>query len=239
MSRIRVAGLTKCYRNPWTWKKIPVLEGLDFEIQRGEVFALLGLNGAGKTTTLKILAGLVRRSSGRFYWEGEEVESLSSMDVSFLPEEPYFYDHLTVLESLDLYGVLWGLSTAERRARIQELLEQMRLRKVRHQRVRTLSKGMHQRLGMAQALLRLCNLVLLDEPMSGIDPIGRRDFREIILSLKREGHSVIFSSHVLSDVEEVSDRAGILVSGRLRKIVSLEKGNVPTLEEVFLQEAGL
>jgi ABC-2 type transport system ATP-binding protein len=236
MSRIKVVDVAKFYRHPWSWKKIPALDGLNLQLEKAEVFALVGPNGAGKTTTLKILAGLLRPSHGKIYWNEQKVDSSSPFEVSFLPEESYFYDHLTVQESLDLYGVLWGLPKRERRSRIDRLIEQMELGEKRNQRIRALSKGMHQRLGMAQVLLHPCNVALLDEPMSGLDPIGRREFREIIVTLKNEGRSVLFSTHVLSDVEEVADRVGILIGGKLKETVVLKgKETSARLEEIFLQ----
>jgi ABC-2 type transport system ATP-binding protein len=197
---------------------------LSFRVERGEVFGYLGPNGSGKTTTLKILVGLLRPDSGRIAILGHSHEEAAwRYRTGFLPEHPYFYDYLTPLEYLDFVGRLLGMSGTARRERSAELLDRLGLVRARHVALRRFSKGMVQRLGLAQALLNDPELVFLDEPMSGLDPLGRHLVRDLILSLKRAGKTVFFSTHILSDAESLCDRVALLRAGRLVNVGRLDQ----------------
>jgi len=205
-------------------RKVTALQGLDLKIDAGEIFGFLGPNGAGKTTTLKILMGLIHPTSGRASLLGRPLGDVGvKQQIGFLPESPYFYDYLTADEFLLFYGQLFGMSRVELKRRIDELLDLVGLEKSRSLRLRRFSKGMLQRVGLAQALINDPQLVMLDEPMSGLDPIGRKEVRDLILHLKEQGKTVFFSSHILSDVETICNRVGILINGRLREIGSVEE----------------
>ncbi len=222
---LEVVAVSKHFYHPWTFRRIPVLEELSFSVREGEVFGLIGHNGAGKTTTFKILTGLLRPSRGQVLWLGRaEVGLAARCFVGFAPEQPYFYDYLTVRETLDFYARLYGLPSGERRARVAQLAERFGLSPKLDSRLRTLSKGNLQRLAVAQAILHRPKLAILDEPMSGLDPLGRRSMRELIAELAAEGTTVLFSSHVLSDAEMLCHRVAILARGRLQEIVDLNGG---------------
>jgi ABC-2 type transport system ATP-binding protein len=218
---LEVSGLTKYFRNQWNFRRTCVLDNLNLRIQSGEVFGLIGPNGAGKTTTFKLLVGLLRPSRGEISFCGSPLQPAAHSAIGFLPEQPYFYDYLTVTETLDFYGRLYGLTAAARRRRVAELIEQVQLTAKRDSGLRTLSKGTLQRVGIAQALLNQPRLVILDEPMSGLDPTGRRYMLDLIRSLRQQGTTVIFSSHILPDAEALCTRVGILVQGQLREVVDL------------------
>lgn len=218
MLAIETTNLTKDYPVGF-WRKRPkrVLEGLSIQVEKGEVFGLLGPNGAGKSTTLKILLHLVFPTSGTARILGKELHDVSAHErIGFLPENPYFYDYLTAEEFLNYAGALFSLPAAERRRRTVRLLEQVGLTGSRNLQLRKFSKGMVQRLGIAQALINDPELVFLDEPMSGLDPLGRREVRDLILGLKEQGKTVFFSTHILSDAETLCDRVAILNLGRLQ-----------------------
>ncbi len=200
------------------WRPVPrrALDGLTLEISRGEVFGLLGPNGAGKTTTLKLLLQLVRPTSGRVDVLGRPAGDRAVRGrIGFLPEQPSFDDRLTAQELLTYFAGLFGLDGDRRRARIAAVLDLVGLTADQRRPLRQFSKGMMQRVGLAQALVNNPELVILDEPMSGLDPIGRRDVREIIWRLRDDGRTVIFSSHILSDAEALCSRVAILARGRL------------------------
>ena len=216
MSAITIKDLSKEYRVGFLRKKVRVLSELSLHVEQGEIFGYLGPNGAGKTTTLKILMGLVRPTSGEAKVLGQALGDVKAKQrVGFLPEQPYFYDYLTGRELLNFYGQLGGLRRSDRQERIEKLAHQLRIESALDLPLRKYSKGMLQRIGLVQTLLNDPKLLLLDEPMSGLDPIGRRDVRDLLLGLREEGRTVFFSSHVIPDVEMVCDRVGILVSGRL------------------------
>jgi ABC-2 type transport system ATP-binding protein len=187
---------------------------LSLTVSKGEIFGLLGQNGAGKTTAIKIVLGLVFPDAGtvRLFGRKNTVVAVKER-IGFLPENPYFYEYLTGEEFLDYCGRLFGYSAYERHRRIEAILERVGLRSRSGEQLRKYSKGMLQRIGLAQALINDPDLVILDEPMSGLDPIGRREFRDIILSLKERGKTVFFSSHILSDAEALCDRIGIVKDG--------------------------
>ena len=196
---------------------VDAVRGVDVEVQRGEIYGFLGPNGAGKTTTIKMLLGLVHPSAGSGTLLGQPLGSKDARaQIGYLPEHPYFYDHLLPLEFLDFYGKLFSMSAQERRSRSLELIERVGLSHAMKRPIRKFSKGMVQRLGLAQALINTPQLVILDEPLSGLDPMGRKDVRDIIYDLKSRGATVFFSSHILQDVEMICDRVGILVNGQLR-----------------------
>ena len=192
------------------------LDNLTLEVDAGEVFGMLGPNGSGKTTAMKILTGLCAPTSGRGWLFGKPVGTVSvKHQIGFLPERPYFYDYLSAYEFLQFYGRLFGLHGLRLSIRIDELLELVGLTGQRKTRLQYFSKGMLQRIGIAQALINDPKLVLLDEPMSGLDPVGRREVRDIILQLRDQGKTVFFNSHILPDVEVICDRVAILMEGRL------------------------
>ena len=220
---IAVDRLTKDYPvGFWRPRPYRALDALSLTVAPGEVFGCLGPNGAGKSTTLKLLLGLVAPTSGSAHIFGLPVSSVASRRrVGFLPENPVFYDYLTGEELLAYFGQLCGLRPRDARSRATTLLDRVGLGAERRLAVRRYSKGMVQRLGVAQALVQDPDLVILDEPMSGLDPIGRRDVRALILSLRDEGKTVVFSSHILSDAETLCSRVAILAAGRLQAIGSM------------------
>jgi ABC-2 type transport system ATP-binding protein len=219
MAVIEIENLTKDFMVGF-WRKRPLraLDGLSLEVQPGEVFGFLGPNGAGKTTTLKILMTLLRPTSGTTRILGEPVESVRvRRRIGYLAENPYFYDYLTAEEFLTYIGRLFGLSGPGLRNKVRNLLESVGLEGRARVQLRKFSKGMTQRIGIAQALINDPEVVFLDEPMSGLDPLGRREVRQIIVGLREKGVTVFFSSHILPDVESLCDRVAILNKGRLRE----------------------
>jgi ABC-2 type transport system ATP-binding protein len=217
MLAVEIKELTKDYAVGF-WKKRPrrALDGLSLTVEPGEIFGILGPNGAGKTTTLKILFRLIFPTSGMARILGRDLNDLSLHSrLGFLPENPSFYDHLSPEEFMMFAAGLLSLSPREARRRTGELLDRAGLADVKTLRIRKLSKGMVQRLGIAQALVNNPDVIFLDEPMSGLDPMGRREVRNLILDLRREGKTVLFSTHILSDAEALCDRVAILNRGRL------------------------
>ena len=217
MDAILVEGLTKAYGSGWPWcSPIVALADLSLSVREGEIYGFLGPNGAGKTTTLKILLGLMRMTSGKASVLGKPAGDVQTRaKIGFLPESPYFYDYLTAEEFLGFYGQLAGLDRSSICRRVADLLELVGLSEARTRQLRKFSKGMLQRVGLAQALIHDPELIILDEPMSGLDPIGRKHVRDLILGLRERGKTVFFSSHIISDVEVMCDRVGIVVKGRL------------------------
>ena len=214
---VRIDGIVKDFRPGFGLRRKRVLHGISFGVREGEIFGFVGPNGAGKTTTLKILMGLIRASAGSATILGHDVsETAFRRHVGFLPENPYFYDYLTARETLIFYARLCGVSRASRDARVEELLEWVGLSQAADARLRTFSKGMLQRVGIAQALVHDPDVVFLDEPMSGLDPIGRVEIRDLVLRLRTEGKTVFMNTHILPDVEMVCDRVAIVVKGRIR-----------------------
>ncbi len=229
---LEATHLGKYFRNQWNFRRFSVLEDLSMALDEGEIFGLIGHNGAGKTTTFKLILGLLKPSSGTVTFRGQPLNPAARAAIGFLPEQPYFYDYLTVEETLDFYARLYGLAGASRRARVAEVIDQVQLAHKRRAPLRALSKGTLQRVGIAQAILNHPRLVILDEPMSGLDPAGRRQMRELIQSLRAAGTTVIFSSHILPDAEALCDRVGILAKGRLREIVELRRATGPDAYEL-------
>jgi ABC-2 type transport system ATP-binding protein len=217
MDAIRTDALTKHYSVGF-WRPRPylALESLTLSVGQGEVFGFLGPNGAGKTTTLKLLMQLIYPTSGSAQILGQPVGSADvKRRIGYLPENPYFYDHLTAEELLEYFGSLFGYDAAERRKRATRLLDEVGIGAERRLQLRKFSKGMLQRVGIAQALLNEPELVFFDEPMSGLDPLGRREIRQLILRLRDRGCTVFFSSHVLADAEALCSRVAVVAKGRL------------------------
>jgi len=212
---IEAESLTKIYRDFWRRPRVRALDGLAFEVRRGEVFGLLGPNGSGKSTTLKLLLGLLHPTAGRLTVLGAGPRDVrAKARIGYLPEESYLYPYLSADETLDFFGRMFGLGGAERRRRADELLDMIGLRHARRRAVGEFSKGMARRIGLAQALINDPDLVILDEPTAGLDPMGCRQIKDLILALGRRGKTVLLSSHLLADVEDVCDRILILYNGR-------------------------
>ena len=221
---ISAEHLSKSFRLGLRLKKVEAVRDISFTVQPGEVFGFLGPNGAGKTTTIKMCMGLIRPSGGKVRLFGEPIDSLAvRARIGYLPEQPYFYDYLKPHEILDFYGRVFGIDRAERRKRIGSLLERVGLSESRGRTLRKFSKGMLQRIGIAQALINDPDLVVLDEPLSGLDPIGRKEMREIIVDLRAQGKTIFFSSHILADIEMICDKVTILNKGVIRAVGSLEE----------------
>jgi ABC-2 type transport system ATP-binding protein len=220
MVAIEILDLEKSYQvGFWRKRSKVALRPLRLTIEEGEVFGFLGPNGAGKTTTLKLLMGLVFPTAGTARILGREMDDPEvKSQIGFLPEQPYFYDHLTARELLNYYGQLSGIPAKGRSARVEEMLERVGLSDSAGVQLRKFSKGMLQRVGLAQAILHDPKLVFLDEPMSGLDPMGRREVREMIQQLKHDGKTVFFSTHILSDAEALCDRVGVIHEGELRGV---------------------
>jgi ABC-2 type transport system ATP-binding protein len=219
---IEIRGLRKVYRSGFFRREYVGLHGLDLDVHRGEVLGYIGPNGAGKTTTIKMLMGLNLPTAGEVKLLGQPLSDRSvRRRIGFLPERPYFYDYLTASEFLHFYGSLHGMDKGARQRRIDELLPLVHMERARHVQLRKFSKGMLQRVGVAQALINDPELVVLDEPSSGLDPMGRMLIRDIILGLKEQGKTVLLASHILSDVEEICDRVAIVARGQLRQVATI------------------
>ncbi|MBI4888891.1 MAG: ABC transporter ATP-binding protein [Acidobacteria bacterium] len=223
MDAIRTEGLTKHYRvGFWRPRPYVALEGLTLEVRQGEVFGFLGPNGAGKTTTLKLLMQLIYPTSGHAEILGRPVgDAAVRRRVGYLPENPSFYDYLTAEELLEYVGALFGYGPSARRARAARLLDEVGIGAERRLHLRKFSKGMLQRVGIAQALVNDPEVIVFDEPMSGLDPLGRREIRELVLRLRDRGCTVFFSSHVLADAEALCSRVAIVAGGRLAAVGQL------------------
>ena len=226
MSAIEIDNLTKDYEvGFWRKRKVCALDGLSLGVEQGQIFGFLGANGAGKTTTLKLLMRLIFPTGGTAQILGHDISDVSMhARIGYLPENPYFYDYLTAREFLNYCGELFGQDNSTRKRRTEELLTRVNLEKKSWDRqLRKFSKGMLQRVGLAQALVNDPEVVFLDEPMSGLDPVGRREVRDLIASLRTEGKTVFMCSHILSDIEVLCDSVAILKHGRLAHAGSLEE----------------
>jgi ABC-2 type transport system ATP-binding protein len=222
---LEVGAVSKVYRDPMTRKPFTAVEGISLSLRRGEIFGLLGANGAGKTTTIKMILGLTRPTGGTIrIWGRAPHDRAARMRLGYLPENPCFYDHLTAREFLGLVGSLFDLSSRTTRLRSDELLKRLGLEADARKPLRKFSKGMTQRLGICQALMNEPDLLILDEPMSGLDPMGRADVKQILREERGRGASVLMSSHVLAETETLCDRVAILHRGRV-----LEMGDVKGL----------
>jgi ABC-2 type transport system ATP-binding protein len=236
---VETRNLTKVYRDFWGRQKVRALKALDLEVRRGEVFGLLGPNGSGKTTTIKLLLGLLFPTSGDVYILGKSASDVAKNEkIGYLPEESYLYKFLNAEETLDFYGRLFNMSGAVRRQRIAQLIAMVGLESARKRQLREYSKGMTRRIGLAQALINDPELILLDEPTSGLDPIGTRNMKDLILDLKKQGKTVIMSSHLLADVQDVCDRIGILYQGELKELGRVED-LLKVSNETEIRAAGL
>jgi len=239
---IEIENLTKDY--PFGFlhlKKKRSLEGLTMRVEPGEIFGFLGPNGAGKSTTIKLLIGLIFPTAGTARILSKPISDVTMhQQIGYLPEQPYFYDYLTAAELLDYFARFHELPDAERRERVARMLKKVGLETAGKIQLRKYSKGMLQRVGLAQAILHDPQVVILDEPMSGLDPVGRREVRDIILELKRDGKTVMFSTHILSDAEMLCDRVGVIVGGKLRGVGAPDEivGMKPVGMEILFEFVG-
>ncbi len=216
---IETRNLSKVYRDFWGRKKVAALKALDIEVRQGEIFGLLGPNGSGKSTTIKLILGLLFPTSGRvLVFDKDATETSKNERIGYLPEESYLYKFLTADETLDFYGRLFDLSGAERKRRIDHLVNLVGIQHARHRQLREYSKGMTRRVGLAQALINDPDLILLDEPTTGLDPIGTREMKDLILNLRDQGKTILLCSHQLADVQDVCDRVAILHQGELKEL---------------------
>lgn len=216
---IETRNLSKIYRDFWGRKKVHALKSLDIEVRQGEIFGLLGPNGSGKSTTIKLILGLLFPTSGRvLVFDKDATETKKNERIGYLPEESYLYKFLTAEETLDFYGRLFDMSGAERKKRVDELIKLVGLHGAKHRQLREYSKGMTRRVGLAQALINDPDLILLDEPTTGLDPIGTREMKDLILGLRDQGKTVLLCSHQLADVQDVCDRVAILHQGELKEL---------------------
>ena len=221
---ISAQGLTKVFKDFWGRPKARAVEGIDFDVKRGEVFGLLGPNGSGKSTTVKMLLGLLYPSGGRISVFGHSPRHVQTKSrIGYLPEESYLYRYLNSEETVDFFGSLFHIDSKERRVRAEQLIEMVGLENARRRHVGEFSKGLQRRIGLAQALINDPDLIVLDEPTSGLDPIGCREIKDLILTLAERGKTVILSSHLLADVEDVCDRAMILYGGRVQAIGTMKE----------------
>ena len=226
MAVIEIANLTKDYEvGFWRKRRVRALDDLSLTIDRGQIFGFLGANGAGKTTTLKLLMRLIFPTNGTARILGCDIQDVSMHErIGYLPENPYFYDYLTAREFLDYCAEIFGFPAAERKKRAADLLARVKLDEKRWDtQLRKFSKGMLQRVGLAQSLINDPEIVFLDEPMSGLDPVGRREVRDLIAALRDEGKTVFMCSHILSDIEVLCDRVAILKRGRLAQVGYLDE----------------
>ena len=224
---VEAVGLSKVFRDFWMRTKARAVDHIDFEIRPGEIFGLLGPNGSGKSTTIKMILGLLHKTSGRLVVFGKAPSDVMvKKHIGFLPEESYLYRYLNPVETLDYYGRLFGLDRATRKSRTEELLEMVGLTHVAHRAIGEFSKGMTRRIGIAQALINDPEFLILDEPTSGLDPIGTKQVKDLLLNLKARNKTILLSSHLLADVQDVCDRMVMLYGGTIRA-----EGNVHDLLE--------
>ncbi|MCU0710799.1 MAG: ABC transporter ATP-binding protein [Pirellula sp.] len=225
---VETRNLGKIYRDFWGRKKVQALKSLDIEIRRGEIFGLLGPNGSGKSTTIKLMLGLLFPTSGRAFVFGKEATDVAKNErIGYLPEESYLYKFLNAEETLDFYGRLFDMPASVRRERAAELIQRVGLQRHRRRQLREYSKGMTRRIGLAQALINEPEFLVLDEPTTGLDPIGTKEMKDLILKLRDEGKTILLCSHQLADVQDVCDRVAILHQGELK-----EAGRVDALLKV-------
>lgn len=219
---LEFAEVSKIFKSQLTHKPKVTIGPISFGVNRGEIFGYLGPNGSGKTTTIKLALGLLRPTSGyvRLFGQKERCEDVLSR-IGFLPEQPYFYRHLTAAELLEFYACVFGLTRSEARRKTRDLLQIVGLSEFADVRIEKLSKGMVQRVGLAQALVNDPEILILDEPLSGLDPVGRYEVRDLILKLKHQGKTIFLSSHILQDVEMMCDRVAILWKGKVIEVLSV------------------
>ncbi|MCK5057467.1 MAG: ABC transporter ATP-binding protein [Candidatus Aminicenantes bacterium] len=218
MKALEIKKLKKTFKSNFLFKKYEILKGIDINVEEGEIYGFLGPNGAGKTTTIKCVLGIIFPDAGEISIFGKSYNTGEARKkVGFLPEHPYFYDYLTARELLTFTGNLFSLPKKQVSNRADELIKLVGLEKKRELKLKKYSKGMIQRVGLAQSLINDPDLVILDEPFSGLDPIGRKELRDIIISLKEAGKTLFFSSHILQDMEMIVDKVGIILDGSIRK----------------------
>lgn len=234
---VEVNNLTKVFRTGMAKQYVVAVNNLSFHVEAGEVYGLIGPNGSGKSTTMKVVLGLMAASKGEAKVFGLDSGDIRARnEIGFVPENPYFYKHLTGAETLKFYGKLCGMRGKALKARVDELLELVGLENAAKRRLGGYSKGMLQRIGLAQSLVQNPRLVILDEPTAGVDPVGSREIRDLILKLKDEGYTVFLCSHLLEQVQEVCDRVGIILEGRMRRegpledLIKIETQTAMTLE---------
>ena len=243
---VSAIGLTKVFRDFWGRPKAKAVNDIDFEINEGEVVGLLGPNGSGKSTTVKMILGLLYPTGGRLTVLGRSPQAVETKkEIGYLPEESYLYKYLTAEETLDFFGSLFNLSKAERARRIDQLLDMVGMTHARRRRVGEFSKGMARRIGLAQAMINDPTFLILDEPTSGLDPLGCKEVKDLILTLKKRGKTVLITSHLLSDIEDICDRVIILYGGQVRatgtlnELLEVNKENriiTPALEPQVMQK---
>jgi len=220
---VKIKGLNKTFKLNWG-KRFTVIRDLNIDVLDNEIFGYLGANGAGKTTTFKLMLGLIHADQGEIlFWDKPASDFKNRSLIGFLPENPYFYSYLTAGESLDFYATLFDMDAKIKKDRVRELLLLVGLEHAKDLQLRKFSRGMLQRVGIAQALINDPKLLILDEPMSGLDPMGRKNMRDIILKCREQGKTIIFSSHIISDVETICDRASIIAKGELKQIIDIEE----------------
>lgn len=236
---IETRSLGKIYRDFWGRQKVHALKALDLEVRRGEIFGLLGPNGSGKTTTIKLILGLLFPTSGQALVFGQDARDVSKNErIGYLPEESYLYKFLNAEETLDFYGRLFDMSAEKRRQRVEELIEMVGLNWARRRQLKEYSKGMTRRIGLAQALINDPALIVLDEPTTGLDPMGTREMKDLILSLRDQGKTILMCSHLLPDVQDVCDRIAILYQGELKELGRVDR--LLTVQDVTqIQARGL
>ncbi|MBI2058699.1 MAG: ABC transporter ATP-binding protein [Nitrospirae bacterium] len=234
---IQFQSVSKTYKVGFFQRKVTALRNFNLDVHRGEIIGCIGPNGAGKTTAIKILLGLVRPTSGGGTILGRPFGSIDVLRrVGFLPEQPYFYQALTGEQFLRYMGGLYGLPAPDLKIRVPALIERVGLKGREGLALSKYSRGMLQRIGLAQALLPSAEVVILDEPMTGLDPLGRVFVRDLLMDLRKEGRTIFFSTHILHDVEVLCDRAMLLIGGELRKVVDLREGGKVNLEKILVQE---
>jgi ABC-2 type transport system ATP-binding protein len=218
MKTLEITNLKKSFRSNFLIRKYHILKGIEISVEQGEIYGFLGPNGAGKTTTIKCIMGLLFPDEGEILINGQPSDSIiARQQIGFLPENPYFYDYLSAREMLNFSASLFAIPAIIARERIDLLIKQVGLSGYEHLKLRKFSKGMTQRLGMAQALIQDPVCLILDEPFSGLDPIGRKELRDLILTLKGQGKTIFFSSHILQDMEMMVDKVGIIINGRISR----------------------
>jgi ABC-2 type transport system ATP-binding protein len=216
---IETRNLSKVYRDFWGRQKVRALKALDMEVRRGEIFGLLGPNGSGKTTTIKLILGLLFPTGGQALVFGKDATDVAKNErIGYLPEESYLYKFLNAVETLDFYGRLFDMPADKRRERVDELIKMVGLDWAKRRQLKEYSKGMTRRIGLAQALINDPELIVLDEPTTGLDPIGTREMKDLIIRLREEGKTVLMCSHLLADVQDVCDRIAILHQGELKEL---------------------
>lgn len=223
---INIEKLNYSYPSDWSWRRTPCLHDVTFSVRTGETFGFLGHNGAGKTTAIKCMLGLIKPSSGNITICGKDYRSPEARaKIGYLPEQPYFYDHLTVEEILSFYGTLSGVAKGEFQKAVDRALELVKMSDRRKQRMRELSKGLTQRVAMAQSIVGYPEVLILDEPFSGLDPLGRKEFTDLLCHLREAGATIIICSHILKDVEVLCDRVSIMIRGHIKGVYNID--NLP------------